>query len=331
MPALAGSDTRIVYRWEDDGSGNPNFNGSPSDSTYKTFGYNASLTDAELSNNPVNMFDPATREAAERVAQAFSGTWSVEFTLANPWFWKAVIADVSTSGAGPYDHTYDGEIPYPMEIVLPVEEIGNERLLKGCVVSSCTLDVADNGEVTVTLSGAYADENETSPGTGSLQSQVTESFDPLMFADGSITWSGTTYDLVQSGTLTIENNIDMVPALGQRVPADYSPKVRSTTIDWEKLVESTTGDGLLTRAYGGSGTTPASRMDGDDEISGDLTFDNGESGGSQNQQVINFAGTFPDTYGRTGTGDPSADYIETNGYFAREVDVVATNDTSTAK
>lgn len=325
MPATAGSDTRLVYLWEDDASGNPNFAGTPNDSTYKTFGYSPTVTDYSFSNNPVNQFDPNSREAAERIAQAFSGTLGVEFTLSNPWFWRAVIADVSTSGSGPYTHTYDGGVPYPMQVTLPVEVAGNENLVKGFIPGSCTLDVADNGEVTVSLSGAFADAEETSPGVGSLTSQTDESYDPLMFADGALTFGGTTYDLVQSGTVTIENNIDMVPALGQRTPADYSPKVRSTTIDWDKIVEN---DDLLTEAYGG--TAPQTRVDGDDEFAGNLVFDNGKSGADQNKQTINFAGTFPDSYSRTGHADPTADYLEQMSYYVRETDVVAENDTSTA-
>lgn len=327
MPSAAGHDARAVFLWENDGSGNHNFAGTPSDSSYKTFGSNVTIDDAEGENNAVNQFNPGSREAAERIAQAFSGSWSASFTLANPWFWRAVITKPSTSGTGPYTHTFDGSVPWSMRIVLPVESTGNERILKGCVASTCTLDVSDNGEVNVSLSGAYADEEETSPGTGSIQAQVDESFDPLMFADGSLTLDSTTLDLVQSLTLTIENNIDMVPALGQRTPADFSPKVRSTTLDYSKIVEN---DTQLTTFYGGSGSSPATRVDGDDEFSGSLVFDNGESGSSQNKQTVNFAGGFPDTYGRSGTGDPSANYAEDAGDYVREIDVTATNNTSTA-
>lgn len=328
MPAAAGHDARAVYLWEDDGSGNHNFAGTPSDSTYKTFGANVSIDTAEFDNSAVNQFDPGDREAASRVAQAFSGSWSASFTLANPWFWRAVIAQASTSGSGPYTHSFDGTVPWSMQITLPVESTGNERILKGCVVTTCTLDVADNGEVSVTLSGPYADESETSPGTGSIQSQVAESFDALQFADGSLTLDSTTFSLVQNVTLTIENNIDLVPELGSRTMADFSPKVRATTVDWSKIIEN---DSQLTTAYGGGGTSPASRVDSDDEFSGNLTFDNGEAGAGQNKQVVNFAGGFPDTYGRSGTGDPTADYVEDVSDFVREVDVTATNNTSSAQ
>lgn len=322
MPAATGADTRAVFLWEDNG-----FAASPTDSSHKTFGADVTVDSAELSNNPTNFFDPGSREAAERVAQAFDGSWSVSFTLANPWIWRAVIDTPSTSGTGPYTHTFSGETPSSMRILLGSEVNTNERVLKGCVASTCTLDVADNGSVDVTLSGAYADEDETS---GSLQSQVSESFEPLLFHDGSLTVDSTTYTLVQSGTLTIENNIDLVPALGQRVPADYSPKVRSTTVDWSQIVNTVDGDSVLQQSYGG-GTTPSTRMDSDDEVDGTLVFDNGESGANQNKQTVKFNSTaFPDDYGRTGTGDPAADYIEEQTLFVRQVTVEAVNDTSTA-
>lgn len=328
MPASAGSDTRFVYLWEESG-GSPAFaTDTTDDSDPKTFGYNARLTDVELDNNVTDQFDPGSREAAERLAQAFSGSWSAEFTLSNPWFWKAVIAEASSSGTSPTTHTFDGSVPYSMRLVLPVESTGNERILKGCVATSCTLETSDNGEANVSLSGAYADEEETSPGAGSLTAQDVETYDPLTFADGSLTFDGTTYSLVQNVSVTIENTIDMVPALGQRTPADYSPKVRSTSIDWGRIVQN---DDLLVGAYGGSGSSPATRVDGDDEVSGSLVFDNGESGASKNEQTINFAGTLPDSYARSGTGDPSADYVENLGYGAREVDVTAVNDDGSAR
>lgn len=321
MVATSGADTRAVYLWEDDG-----FASAPSDSTYKTFGHDVTVTSAELSNNPVDLFDPGDREAAERLAQAFEGSWGVEFTMANPWFWRAVIASATTTGSGPYTHTFDGQIPDSLRLVLPVETTGNERVLKGCVVSSCTVDATDRGPVTVTLEGAYADEEETSP--SSIQSQVTESYDPLTFAGGTLTVDGTAFSLVQDVTLTIENNIDLVPELGSRMAVDYSPKVRSTTIDPSKFVEN---DANLLAAYGGSGSTPADRMDGNDEVSGSLAFTDGDTGSAENTQTINFAGALPDSYGRSGTGDPEADYLEELEYGARQVDVVADNGDSTAK
>ena len=332
MPVSTGASTHATFLFEDDGSGNVNFAGTPNDSTYKTFGDDVRIPDAEMDNDPVDLFDPGSREAAKRIAQTFSGTWGAEFVLSAPWFWKAVIADVSTSGSGPYDHTYSGDVPYPMQITLGNEDTGNDRILKGCVVSDCTLDVSDGGTVSVSLSGAYADEEETSPGTGSIQSQVSTDFDPLMFADGTLAFAGSEYDLVQNLSLSISNNVDMVPELGSRTPVDYSPKVRRATIDWGKLVEN--DDQLLT-AYGGSSpTSPQDRVDTDDEFASTITFDNGAASGAadQNKQVINLSGVFPDSYSRDGTGDPSAEYIENNSYTGRSLDsVVATNDTSTAK
>lgn len=326
MPAQAGYDTRVNFLWEEDGSGNIDFTNT-SDSDHKTFGYSAMVDDLTTNNNPVALYNPGNREAAEYVAQNFAGSWSMSFTLANPWFWRAVIADVSSSGSSPTTHTFDGTVPFPMQIIIGNEDTGNERTLKGAVVGECTLDVSDSGEASVTLSGVHADEDESSPGVGSLVSQDTESFEPLTFADGSLTFDSTTFSLVQSVSLTISNNIEMIPGLGSRTAQSYRPGERPITIDWGKVVEN---DNQLVEAYGAS-SAPASRMDGDEEVSGDLTFDNGESGANQNKQVISFAGSFPDSYSRSGTGDPSATHIEDITYTAREIDVVATNAVSSAR
>ena len=329
MVATTGADTRAVYLWEDSFATD-----SPADSTPKTFGHDVTVTSAELSNNPEDLFDPGSREAAERIAQMFEGSWGVEFVLTNPWFWRAVIAEGSSTGVDSdgdgttdyYEHTFDGQIPDSLQLILPVEATENERVLQGCVVSSCTLEASDNGTTTVTLEGAYANESETT--NASLTGQVTASEDPLTFADGELTFDGTTFSLVQNVSVTIENNIDLVPELGSRFAADYSPKPRTTTVDFGKIVES---DSNLLTAYGGSGSSPDNRLDGSDEVSGSLTFDNGGSGSNTNSHTVNFAGGFPETYGRDGTGDPEADYIENLTYGARQVDVVAQNGTASAQ
>lgn len=326
MPAAAGSDTRLIYRWEDDASGNPNFAGSPTDTDWKTFGYNARVNERAFGNNPVDLFDPGSREAAEKIAQMFDGTWGVEFTLSNPWFWKAVISNPTSSGSAPTTHTFDGSVPFPMQIRLPIETSGNESTLKGAVVATCSVDVGDNGTADVSLTGAYADETEDTP--ASITAQDVESFDGLTFADGSFTADATTYSLVQNVSFTLNTGIEVKSELGSRFAVTYIPKVVDISAEFGKLVED---DSVLLQSYGGSGTSPASRVDDSDSFAADLTFDNGKTGSAQNKQIINLEGAFPAEYSRSGTGDPTADYVENQTLSPDAANVVATNASASAR
>jgi len=330
--AFTGADTRGGFYYEVDSSGNPDFaTTSTSDSEFRAFGDDVTIDTAEFDNNFADLFDPGSREASKRVAQQFSGSWSASFILSNPDIWRAVVADVTTTGSSaPYTHTFSGSVPYPIQIVLPNEGTGNERILRGCVVSECTLDVSNNGLVNVNVSGAYADEEATSPGTGSIESQPTSGHEPLTFADGELSFAGTSYELIQSVSITISNGTELKPGLGSRFMQAFSPRVRRVTVDWDKLVEN---DNRQTTAYGGSSaTSPQDRIGSSEEFGATITFDNGAASGAseQNKQVINLSGTLPDSYSRDGTGDPSADYLENNSYTGRVLDdVTVTNADST--
>lgn len=326
MPTTAGHHTRVTYLWEDS-SGSPNFAGTPDDSTYKTFGSDVTVGTLEGSNQAVRVFDPGDREARNAIEQMFSGSWSVEFTLTNPWWLKAVLAEATASGTDPTTHTFDGQVPYSMRLIIGNENTGNERILKGCVVASARIQVSVNGMVTVSLDGAYADEEETSPGEASLQSQVTPTERPMTFAQASIARGGSTLGLVQSLSISIENNTDIIGELGSRVGVDYSPKVRSINVELGDIVDD---DTELSRMYGDSAaTTPETKVD--NSVAMTATFDNGETGSSKNSLTINLSGNIPQSYSRSGTGDPEADLEGTLNEITPSIDATAENSTASPK
>lgn len=325
MPVSLGHDARLTYLWEDDGSGNINYAGTPTDSTNKTYGFNAQADSVEISNNPIELYDPNSAEQAEYLASNFSGSYSFSWTLSNPWFWKAVITEATSSGSSPTTHDFDGTPPWPMQVAIGDEAQSDERTLKGVLAGSTTLEIPENGEASVSMSGVFADESHAD---SISTSQVTESFDALEFSDGQLDTESTTRSLVQSVTVTIENNIGAVSELGSRVAVDYRYGPRIVTVDFGKIVEN---DNLLNQTYGGSSpTSPASRMDGDDEFSLTLTLDNGKSGSDQNKQTLLGTGGFPDTYSKSGAGDPSANWLEEHGLTIRDLDVEAVNASSSA-
>ncbi|AGM11980.1 hypothetical protein DNAM5_121 [Haloarcula californiae tailed virus 1] len=326
MPSAAGHEARVSYLWENDGSDNPDFaTDSPSDSDNKPFGSDATMNTLEGSNNAVRVFDPNDREAREVIEQNFEGSWSVEFTLTNPWWLRGVIHyDVSTSGASaPYTHDYDGDIPYSMRIVQGTEATGTERVLKGCVISSAEISASVGGMVNVSLQGAYADEDLDTGGVGAAQPTVDER--PLHFAHATLKRDGATLSLVQNASLTIENNIDLIRELGSRIAADYSPKQRTVDISYGDIVEDETE---VQRMYG-SGTTPQNTVENDKPMT--FTFDDGGSGSDKNAVTFNIGGAFPNSYSRSGIGDPEADLEGSLSEMAATIDASAENETSSAR
>ncbi|MFB6284579.1 MAG: phage tail tube protein [Halobacteria archaeon] len=327
MSAAAGHDVRLSYLWEDDGSGNPDFaTGSPSDSDNKPFGSDASLKTHEGANNAIEVFDPNSREAREVIERNFEGSWSVEWILTNPWILRAAIDNnVSSSGTDPTTHTYSGEVPYSMRLVVGNEQTGHERILKGCVLSSISFSADVGGMVKVSADGAYADEKLNQNVTLTSQPSINER--PMTFAQAQVDRAGSTLSLIQNAQVQIQNNIDLLNELGTRTPVDYSPKQRTATISYGDIVED---DAELTRMYGDSAATaPEPKVDNSKKI--EFIFDNGKSGASKNLLNLTLKNCIPDSYSRSGQGDPEADLEGELSEVAAGLEATAENSTGTAR
>lgn len=331
MPSAAGHDVRVSYLWEDDGSGNPDFaTSSPDDTDNKPFGSDATLRTRQGSNNAVRVFDPNDREAREIIEQMFNGSWSVEFNMTNPWFLRGVLHNsVSTTGASaPYTHSFDGTVPYSMQLVEGNESTGNEYELRGCVISSCSISASVGGMVTVSLEGAYADEKQVvTNDVASLTAQPPVNEKPLHFGQAQLKRGGSTLSLIQNADLTIENNTDLIGELGTRKAVDYSPKVRNIDISYGDVVED---DSEVKRMYGDSASsTPQQKVDNTATIT--FLFDNGETGPDKNLIKFNLTGNTANSYSRSGGGDPEADLEGTLAELTPSIDATAENSTSTVR
>ena len=328
MPAAAGHHARVSYLWENDTNGNPDFaTSSPDDTDHKPFGSDATLNTMEGSNNAVRVFDPGSREAREVIEQNFQGSWSVEFTLTNPWFLRGVLHnEVQTSGTdAPYTHTFNGDIPYSLRIVQGTETVGSERELLGCVIASMDISATVGGMVTVTVDGAYADE--AFDGSATLTSQPIVQQRPLHFAHASVSRGGSTLSLIQNASLSIDNNTDLIPELGTRTAVDYSPKQRTADIQYGDIVEDTDE---VQRMYGGStATSPEATVENTEDIV--FTFDNGQTGEDKNSLTLTLNDAFPDSYGRSGAGDPESDLEGTLSEMAPSIAAEADNDAASAR
>lgn len=314
--ATAGHDALLAYVFEDNG-----FRESPTDDDKKPFGYNASLTTNEGSNNAVRLFSPEDSSAKEIIEQNFDGTVTVEFDLTNPWFMRAVIAPSTASGTAPTTHTFDGEAMDSVKLFEGNDKTGTYTEIEGVVFQTATFTANEDGTTTVSLSGAYAKKNDD--GTSFTQP-------PLQFPralsghNADLNRGGTRLGFVQDATVTINRNVDMVDELGTRFAVDYSPKQFNVTLDYTRIV---TDDSDRQRAYGGASSLQDTVTNTADFV---LEWSVG-SGSDLNTQRLELDDVFPDAESRTGVGDASADLEDTLNEMSPSARYVAENETAEAR
>lgn len=327
----AGHETRLLYYWEDAG-----FATAPTDSTAKTFGADVQVTTTEGQNAVQRVFRPGKRTAIDQLAMVFDGSWAVQFTLVNPWWLRTLLGsptqtanDVDGDGVtDSWTYDYTDTAPETIQIVEAHEQSGKQRVLKGCIATRATIDTSVEQGAQVTLEGAYATEDLQSNATPS-QPSATDTYDPLTFAEGSISIGGTTESYVQNMSLTIEANADPIKEMGSRIAVDFNPKVLAPSVNFGKIFD---GDhSSLESLFGGSTATTVQEDADDNKVSVTMTFDNGKSDGSGiNTGDFTVTGTLADSYGEDGIGDPRADLQETVNRSGEDVNVSWTNEEDAA-
>lgn len=300
--------------------------GNVTDTTQKNFGANETLQTNQGANNLQHVLSPSENTPVDTLEMMFEGSFTVSFTVTNPWWIELVLADPGApSGTGPYDYTYSGNDPNSFQIIQGYEEANEERRLRGCVVTNATIDVTVNQPATVTINGLYADEEIVS---GTLDAQPTDQYRAMTFAQGSVSVDGTTESFVQSATLSFNLGTTFVRSIGTRFAADYNPHVARPQMQVTKyMVDGDLAD--VEEMYGSSGATePEEKML--NKVSATLTLDNGETGTDENSMTFTASGSLTDTYNQGGFGDPDSDLMEDINRFLESVSASATNNTSTA-
>lgn len=315
-----GANSTLLYYWEDNG-----FNATPNDSTAKTFGYDASLTSWDGSRNAVELFEPNDRTVAKYIRQQFSGSFSVDFVVGNPWWHRAVLATPTTSGtSAPYTHTYDGQDPSSFQIITANTRSDEEWILHGCWVESADISISVPGNVEISLNGAYAELEETQP--TSLETQPTTNQEVLTFVEGTLKIASTTQRLIQNLSLSIQNQTDPVLELGSETPVDFSPKNLTLSVDNAQTHDDQSDD-ELERFLGSTGT-----LSSPSEDSMTITLDNGKSGSNKHLIKYDLTSAFPDEFSIDGQGATPDQEVE-NSMTNQPVDITVTaeNDQSSAK
>lgn len=287
-----GHDFTVHYGIEDSFNSPPAAGGTP-------FGSNATLNQAQGSNEAARVFEPANRVPIEIVERVFSGSWGVEFSFNTGHLgWVELL--LGTDGNGGYTSTVE---PSSAAIAIGRTESGSTRVLSGCVATSCSIDSSVNNEITVSISGAYADEELITPGTGGIASQPELTGETATFADAALSFGGTTLGYVQNATVNIESNVNLINELGTRFAVDFSPKQLEPSVQFSKINEQG-GTSQLEDMYGG-GTSIQENVTSDTAMNLAISDETGST-----VMSVDLSGTFPESYGESGLGNPEEDVTE---------------------
>lgn len=320
MPAYDGSDTRLHLLWEDNG-----FLNDPTDATPKSLGKAAQLETLELTRNGTRVFLPASRTAVDiKTGARIDGSWGLRAAVSTPWIYRWIKGAPTTTdnGDGTFTHTYDGT-PDPARLLIGYEGIGDERTLAGCVPVRAVVETSvdeDLGGI-VTMEGFYADEPDLSQ---SLTSQPTSGFDVLDASDATFDLDGAAQTIMQQSTWTLEYpDLGGVVGFGSRLPVDYGIRAFTPEVDYTKLkVDNAPVEDI----YDGSAS-----LQEDVASSAPLTqeFDNGESGSAMKRLTLSGTGSFPNSLGESGHGDPQSLIEEDLNRMLTDVTITARNGTET--
>lgn len=316
MPGTTGATTPVWFRWEDSG-----FGAAPADGTNKAFGPNATLDNDEGSNNAVRVLAPDTKEAADIIEQNFSGSFTVSFTLADPWWLRAIFGAPATSGTGPYTHTFDGTTPSSLAITEGFRDSGNERVLRGCILADVTISSPVPELVQVELTGAYADEEKLSP--ASIAAQPTPTYRALKYSEARLDLDGVKVAYVQDATITITLNSNLIDALDSRTAVDFWTGVREIDLDYSTIKHGQ-NETELEQFYGGS-TTVQDAVTTAAPLTVEFT-----SAVDASTITCNLGGGFPNTTSFENMGNPQEAIEQNLTRWVESITVDAVNDTATA-
>ena len=347
MSTATGSNTIWAYYWEDDGE----FAQEPadiSDTDLKSFGLNEEIDDPEGSNNPERLSRPFNRQTQQMVATNFEGSWGTDFTMSNTWWLQYVFGKpVSTSeitdggtGTGNFRHEYETQAANPPRSAQLIEEVHypngtiEQTVYIGAIVDSTDVDVSVEDTVEVSLGGLYADQRffpdaSNSP-FGVIGSQPASEYRAMHFGQSDLFMdldNDSTIErkaLVQDASASFGLNAELENALGNRTPVIPSFLEIESTLDYTTLVRDNFAEEEKRAMYGSQSATQVQTKI-DSQVAGELEF---ISEDEPNRMFLEFADTFPESFSRNNTGDPTAALEEDSSREVEQLTVTVETDES---
>jgi len=287
---LPGAATSVNYGWETTYGSAGTIN--------KYFGHGQKIR-VRRNNTAERVYGLGSREATATVAKQWAGSFTLDFIhssqVANGGasFWKWVLGKVTDAGAGPYTHTF----AYNTDFTLTSASLGiefdqpttdYEWTLLGSVVSTCTVRLAVNEPMKITIDGLYA--NETLDNTLTSVQAPAAADVPFEFALASVSYSST-LTRCSEFELVINNNPELIWGLGSREATAAIGKNVECNFRFTITYEASTWDALL---YGASGG-PTSVLTPAETATVTITVNNGLGTTNQRQVVFNLANAFINT------------------------------------
>jgi len=303
MSGRTGAYGYVLYGWED------SF-GNGATTRDKVFGRGQRITGVTRRENPEPIYELNERTVSSWFLRNFEGRVGLEWILANPWIFKAVMGSVSTSGSSPYTHTFTKAkqlVSIEIEDGLEAASANVVRFYRGAVVDSITLTATVGDAIRARADVLYFKETI---GT-TLGTPAVDSFDPFTFANATLELpDGTVLAEVQTFELTIANNALGLYGLGSRYAVGAIPRA----LDLSGRITITMKDSTLLGYLGSE----------QDDIEFKVT--NGETGADE--RTITFKGTGVMIGEHGSSKEPNEIVMEDLTFRIRELTIEAINNTS---
>ena len=337
-----GASSYVRYDWEDT-FGTAAFNNS----THKAFGLNARLGTWTLGHSPKELPRLNQVEVAQYAYGQQNGSLSVDFVLSNPWVFRALYGAQTTSGSGPYVHTWGttGDVsgaktitPFSVEIGFASEAENIVRTATGCILNSLSIGAAIDDTINCSADISYG--NEADNGTTYHSAPPTDDINhPYTFAHGELRWygddaqdtdnAGSVIAQLQTANVTFSQNPALLYSIGSnkavssfRRVFDITGNFQASWVNNKKLLQ------LLDQIESPNKSFIREGVSGSN-VDAILTFDNGGSGTAKKAITIRLSGVRPDSISIDGIV-PVEPVFETINWRAKTASVTADNNIATA-
>ena len=250
----------------------------------KKFGLNDAISSWTLTHNRQDL--PALNQVTidEYAYGQQAGTLGIDFTLSNPWVFKTILGDPSTTGSNPYVHTYPhasngiNKTPtsFTTEVGFDGASADTVRTLKGCVATSLSITASVGNLVSASLSANYGVEDAPSTSLGTAPSQPDVEF-PYTFAHATLKYGGNTLAQVQDLSLNIDQGSSLLYGLGDHQAVDAYRQLLDITGSFRvSLLNKTVLEDMLEQISKGTSGSYSSTVGGSPELEIAFTKDSNE-------------------------------------------------------
>lgn len=325
-----GADTIVTYVFEDSGSfAQDPRNSKPTDTDFKAFGSDETFDTQDRDQNSERLYRPFNRQSDEILEGNFAGSWSIDLTLTNLQWLRAVYGDATQPDPTNSPNLYRFELSSanPPRTMHVIEELHyangdiEQTVYIGAIVTSADLSVSTGDPVNGTIDGDYVTEITRNTGDGDdliygdvsngIGNQPDTQLRPLHFGNSTLSLdydgdgNAEVQSLIQDADVSFEANAELENELGTRFAVAPSYLNFEPDTSFTGIVNDDDQDIRKKRMYGSSTAKEPQENILDSEIDGSLVFDAGLSS-EINTITVNLNGTFPDSYSRSNVGDPSS-------------------------